>query len=522
MVPLAVVHRRQHRLAAFAFIEGHAEVFVGEQLGAQHPDFLSIVARAFHFEFVHELHQVDLLAQLLRRLVTGSDGTFEVETVEGPEVAVVVAVGRDLPVGAWLEGRPLRQFAVAVRQLHAQFPRHGVVVRFGQHARQGLGQQRTALVDPGMVVLKGRVEQRTREPVEPVARRGLLLGLHSVQLRPERAHARKAGECQRLDPRVFHQTDQRHLPGAQRLGRDRLAREHHVRRGVCGGGAVELRGVHRAGIAFDRVVGVGQVDEVVLDEGAVAITGFKIAGGRLHVEIAPPERAQVHVDAPLHVHQQRALALLLQHGQRLFGLQAEVGDLFLVVRAVRLRAPGGPAPQAAQRELAEQRIELAQHGPQVTRRLSDERVEELQVLHEQRAIGQAARGGGRGGQHQLDHRTRGLGCEHERGGREFTDHVFADLLRHLRRAVDPGVDELVAPAQAAQRGGAFHVVVQSTRREHLGRVRPAVLQQLARRGLQLVGPLGVVVEVDAHDKPLQIRRTWPQRRRVRRACPGRR
>ena len=57
--------------------------------------------------------------------------------------------------------------------------------------------------------------------------------------------------------------------------------------------------------------------------------------------------------------------------------------------------------------------------------------------------------------------------------------VFANLLRHLWRAVDPRVDQFMTPAQAAQCGGTLHVVVQPTRGEHLCRVRPTTLQQLA-------------------------------------------
>ena len=75
------------------------------------------------------------------------------------------------------------------------------------------------------------------------------------------------------------------------------------------------------------IVGIGQVDEIALHVRAIAFARLEVAGSRLHEEIPRPQCAQIHVDAALHVDEQRALALLLQHGLRFLGLQAEVVGL---------------------------------------------------------------------------------------------------------------------------------------------------------------------------------------------------
>ena len=67
-----------------------------------------------------------------------------------------------------------------------------------------------------------------------------------------------------------------------------------------------------------------------------------------------------------------------------------------------------------------------------------------------------------GGQHQLDHRTRGFGRQHQSGGGQFADHILANLFGHLRCAVDPGVDQGMATAHIAQGRSALDVVVEPT------------------------------------------------------------
>ena len=521
VVPLTVMHGRQHGFTTFALVEGHAQVFIGEQLGAQHPDFLRVVARALHFQLVDEFHQADLLAHLLERLVTRSDRTLKVVAIKRPEIAVVVAVDGGLAIGSGSEGRALRELAVAVRQLHADVPRCAVVVGLGQQARHGFSHQGTALGNPRVGIVVRRVDPRPRHARHPIPRRGLLRGGGGVQLRPQRPHARKTCHRQGFDPGVFGQGHQGHLPRTERFGRNRLAREHHVGRGVRAGRAVKLGGVHQAIVALHGVQGVGQVDEIVLDEGAQAFPVFKVTGGGAHEKIAAPQGAQVHVDAPLHIDQQGAFALLLQHGQRLFGLQPEVGNLGLKCGAVGLCSPHGPAAQAPQGQLTQQRIELAQHGPQAARRLRHQGVEELQVLHEERCVGQSLGRGWRGGQHQLDHRTRGFGGQHECGGGQLTDHVFANLFGHLGRTIDPSIDQLMAAPQAAQSGRAFDVVVQASGRKHLGGLWPSVGEQGNRRRVELLDPFGVVLKVHRHGLACFRRRSL-QPRPVHRACRGRR
>ena len=299
-----------------------------------------------------------------------------------------------------------------------------------------------------------------------------------------------------------------------------MAREHHVGCGVGTSCAVELGGVHQPIVALHGVQSVGQVDEIVLDEGAQALPVFEVTRGGAHEKIAAPQGAQVHVDAPLHIDQQSTFALLLQHGQRLFGLQTEISDLGLVLRAVGLCAPSGPATQASQSQLTQQRIKLPQHGPQTARGLRHQGVEKLQVLHEQRRVGQPLGRGRCGGQHQLDHRTRGFGRQDQGSGGQFADHILANFFGHLRCAVDPSIDQGMATAQTAQGRSALDIVVEPTGRKHLGGLGPGVCEQVHRRRVELLDPLGVVLKLHRH-KGTYVRRKWRPRRPRRRACRGR-
>ncbi len=121
--------------------------------------------------------------------------------------------------------------------------------------------------------------------------------------------------------------------------------------GVGSGGAVPLARSDRALLGAHGIVGIGQVDEVVFHEGAVALAVFKVSRCWAHIKIAPPQCPQIQMDAALHIDQERALALVLQHRQRFFGCESKVTHLGFVVRAVRVCAPVGPTAQAAQGEL---------------------------------------------------------------------------------------------------------------------------------------------------------------------------
>ena len=107
VIPLRVMVGLGNRLLAFQFVERLAHVLVGEEFGAQHPDFFRIVAGGLDVDFVGELHQADVLAHLLGRFVTGRHGLVEIEFLEFPEVAVVVAIGRSEQIAARIEGDAL-------------------------------------------------------------------------------------------------------------------------------------------------------------------------------------------------------------------------------------------------------------------------------------------------------------------------------------------------------------------------------------------------------------------------------
>ena len=113
------------RFLAFQFVEALAialvaDVLVGEQLGAEHPDFLGIIAGRLDVDLVGHLHHVDVLAHLLDGLVACAGGLVEIEFLEFPEIAVVVAIGGGEEIGARIEWNSF--LAEAVRELDADFP----------------------------------------------------------------------------------------------------------------------------------------------------------------------------------------------------------------------------------------------------------------------------------------------------------------------------------------------------------------------------------------------------------------
>ena len=396
VIPFRVMERVGDGLLAFQFVETLAvalvaDVFVGKQFGAQYPDFLGVVAGGFDVDLVGHLHDADVLAHLLDAFVAGAGGLVEIELFEFPEVAVVVPVRRVEQIGARIEGDPL--FAQAMRQLDADFP--GRVVAVQSVLR--IGEQYARLGDPRIVVLIGFVEQCAGEAVQVIANAGVHLRCGDVQPGPHRLEAGEAPDRQGFDAGVFDHGNHRHLHRVERLGRDRLPGFDDVRGAVRGGGAVEFQAGNRlAVLGLEIIECIRHMQQVIGDIRPIALATFEVAGGRAHEEVACPKRAQIHVDAPLHVNQQRALALLLHHRQRFLRIQAEVLDLLLVIGAMRVCAPQRPAAQAAQRQVLEQHFQLVQHRPHAARRLRDQRVEELQVLQEQRSVTQPVGGGGGG------------------------------------------------------------------------------------------------------------------------------
>ena len=95
MVPFLIVARVGYRLLALRLVVADAQVFVGEELRAQDPDLLGIVAGGLHVHLVDELHEADVLAHLpLAEGDVVDAATEELSLVEGPDKAVVVPVGQ--------------------------------------------------------------------------------------------------------------------------------------------------------------------------------------------------------------------------------------------------------------------------------------------------------------------------------------------------------------------------------------------------------------------------------------------
>ncbi len=240
VVPLGIVEGVGHRFLAFQLVEGLAvalvaDVLVGEQLGAQHPDFLGVVAGGFHIDLVGHFHDADVLAHLLERFVAGARRLVEIEFLEFPEIAVVVAVRRGEHIGPWIEGDLL--VGQAVGQLHADFP--GCVVAVQPVPR--VGEQDAAFGDPRVVVLVGFVEQGAGQAVEVVADAGVHCRRGGVQPGPQLFQAWEPADRQRFDAGILDHRDQRHLQGVEGFGGNGLPRFDHVSGAVGGGGAIEFQ-----------------------------------------------------------------------------------------------------------------------------------------------------------------------------------------------------------------------------------------------------------------------------------------
>ena len=261
------------------------------------------------------------------------------------------------------------------------------------------------------------VEQRAGEAVEQLAD-GRRLGRiveYRMQRQPGLAHSGEFANREFFHSRILEQLDQRHLHRQQLLHRQRVLREHQMRGAMVGGGAVDLEraddlpGRSRIALGFVVVIGVRDIDDIMLDVRLEPFAAFVIAGGRSQKKIAAPDRAHVDVEPPLDVDEQRALALLLQHRLRVGALQPEIGRLPFEIGFVRLRAPLHPAAQASQRKLIEQAIEVFQHRPQAARSLRRHDLQHLQIVAKQIGIAHAMRHQRRGADDQRQHLPRGLG-----------------------------------------------------------------------------------------------------------------
>ena len=168
-----------------------------------------------------------------------------------------------------------------------------------------------------------------------------------------------------------------------------------------------------------------------------------------------------------------------------------------------MRAPQCPAAQAAQGELAEKFFQILQHRAHAARRLCQQRGEELQVSAEQRFIAEAVGRRGCGAEHQFDHGTRGLGGQRQCGLHQVRRGIFADLLGHQRRMVDPGGNQFISLAQTLQCGGAFQVIVQAACTEYFGCIRPGCAQVFLQLRRERVEQFLIVFEIDRHNLALK-------------------
>ncbi|MDZ4348474.1 MAG: hypothetical protein U1A22_02945 [Xanthomonadaceae bacterium] len=146
--------------------------------------------------------------------------------------------------------------------------------------------------------------------------------------------------------------------------------------------------------------------------------------------------------------------------------------------------------------MLEQDFQLVQHRPHATRRLRDQGIDELQVLDEKFGITQPIGGDGRSGEQQLDHRPRGSRGQFEGGSSQVADNVLADLLGDHRRFLDPGFHQRITLAESANGGRTLQVVVQTTRREHLGRFVPIGLQRILAVRRQVLQQFGIISKIE--------------------------
>ena len=170
-----------------------------------------------------------------------------------------------------------------------------------------------------------------------------------MQREEQAAQAGVFADQQRLDAAVLEELDRHALERAPVVGDLRLG-PAAVADDVGERGTVAVE----AGDVACIVVHVRQADaELVVIRNRLA--DFVERGGVRHQVVAVlPQAAQVQIELALDVHQQRAVALALQHGAGVGRLQAEVILLPLGVAAVVADAVFDPVLQAGERELAEQ------------------------------------------------------------------------------------------------------------------------------------------------------------------------
>jgi hypothetical protein len=159
---------------------------------------------------------------------------------------------------------------------------------------------------------------------------------------------------------------------------------------------------------------------------------------------------------------------------------------------VRLRAPHGPAAQAAQGELGQQLVHVLHHRPQAAGRLAGQLVEQRQVAAQHVGVAQAL---GRQRQRRQDQGDdaagRVRGELHHRLD-DVWDDVFADLFGHARDFLHVSQHQVLPPVQRAHGAHALQVIVQAARRHHPLRLVVGRVQRLGVFVVVFVQALDVV------------------------------
>ena len=165
---------------------------------------------------------------------------------------------------------------------------------------------------------------------------------------------------------------------------------------------------------------------------------------------------------------------------------------------MRLRAPQCPAPQAAQRQLGEQFVEVGQHGAQPARRLGGELMDEGEIAAQQFLIAETACGGGQRGEQQADDFAADHRGQFQRGVDAILDHVLARFLDDRRHAFQVGDDQIIAAPQLRQGARAFQIVVQSRGRHHPGRLDEVRRQRFVQGRIDAFELFAIIAEFYAH------------------------
>ncbi len=203
------------------------------------------------------------------------------------------------------------------------------------------------------------VEQRARQHGQAVAQAGGGFGVAGaldrlgVQRKEDAAQPRVFAHQQRFDAAVLEKLDRHALEGAPVVGDLRLA-PAPVADHVGEYGAIAVKTRDAAGIV-EHVWHTHAELVVVRDRLAQFVEG----GGIGHQQIiVTPQGAQIKVELPFNVGEQRTVAFALEHRTAVGRLQFEIIDLPFRMIAVVADAVFHPVPQAGHRQQLDQKRRL--------------------------------------------------------------------------------------------------------------------------------------------------------------------